>query len=84
MSNLNLISIGTLFDLEKGSLQSSKCTEGEYTFITASQEWKTHNNYSHECEALIFAAASTLVCWEVTKRLSKPDHSGCLVVEFKR
>ena len=59
MSNLNLIPIGTLFDLEKGSLQSSKCTEGEYTFITAAQEWKTHNEYSHECEALIFAAAAS-------------------------
>jgi len=59
MSKLNLIPIGTLFDLEKGSLQSSKCTEGEYTFITAAQEWKTHNEYSHECEALIFAAAAS-------------------------
>ena len=59
MSNLNLIPIGTLFDLEKGSLQSSKCTEGEYIFITAAQEWKTHNEYSHECEALIFAAAAS-------------------------
>ncbi|MGD9625214.1 MAG: restriction endonuclease subunit S [Arcobacter sp.] len=59
MSKLNLISIGTLFDLEKGSLQSSKCTEGEYTFITAAEEWKTHNEYSHECEALIFAAAAS-------------------------
>ena len=48
-----------MFDLEKGSLQSSKCTEGEYTFITAAQEWKTHNEYSHECEALIFAAAAS-------------------------
>jgi type I restriction enzyme S subunit len=48
-----------LFDLEKGSLQSSKCTEGEYTFITAAEEWKTHNEYSHECEALIFAAAAS-------------------------
>ena len=59
MSNLNLIPIGKLFDLEKGSLQSSKCTEGEYTFITAAQEWKTNNEYSHECEALIFAAAAS-------------------------
>lgn len=59
MSNLNLIPIGTLFDLEKGSLQSSKCTDGEYTFITAAEEWKTHNEYSHECEALIFAAAAS-------------------------
>lgn len=59
MSNLNLIPIGALFDLEKGSLQSSKCTEGEYIFITAAEEWKTHNEYSHECEALIFAAAAS-------------------------
>ncbi len=59
MSNLNLIPIGKLFDLEKGSLQSSKCTEGKYTFITAAEEWKTHNEYSHECEALIFAAAAS-------------------------
>ena len=59
MSKLNLIPIGTLFDLEKGSLQSSKCTEGKYTFITAAEEWKTHNEYSHECEALIFAAAAS-------------------------
>ena len=59
MNNINLIPIGTLFDLEKGSLQSSKCTEGEYTFITAAEEWKTHNEYSHECEALIFAAAAS-------------------------
>jgi len=59
MSNLNLIPIGKLFDLEKGSLQSSKCTEGEYTFITAAEEWKTNNEYSHECEALIFAAAAS-------------------------
>lgn len=59
MSSLNLIPIGTLFDLEKGSLQSSKCTEGEYTFITAAEEWKTHNEYSHKCEALIFAAAAS-------------------------
>ena len=59
MNNINLIPIGTLFDLEKGSLQSSKCTDGEYTFITAAEEWKTHNEYSHECEALIFAAAAS-------------------------
>lgn len=59
MSNLNLIPIGKLFDLEKGSLQSSKCTEGEYTFITAAEEWKTNNEYSHECEALIFAASAS-------------------------
>lgn len=32
---------------------------GEYDFITAAEEWKTHNEFSHECEALIFAAAAS-------------------------
>jgi len=53
------VKIGDLFELEKGSLQSSKCTAGEYDFITASKEWKTHNEYSHDTEALIFAAMAS-------------------------
>lgn len=44
-----------LFDIEKGSLQSSKCVEGEYDFITASSEWKTNETFTHDCEALVFA-----------------------------
>ena len=59
VSDLNLMPIGSLFNLEKGSLQSSKCETGEYTFITAAEEWKNHNEYTHECEALIFAAAAS-------------------------
>ncbi|MFV8349540.1 restriction endonuclease subunit S [Flavobacterium sp. GT2N3] len=51
--------IDDLFHFEKGSLQSSKCTAGEFDFITASSEWKTHNEYTHNCEALIFAAAAS-------------------------
>lgn len=51
--------IGKLFSIEKGTLQSSKCTEGKYNFITAAGEWKTHNEYSHDGEALIFAAAAS-------------------------
>ncbi len=54
-----MIKIGDLFDIEKGSVQSSKCVEGEYNFITASEEWKTHNEYTHECEALIFAMGAS-------------------------
>jgi type I restriction enzyme S subunit len=54
-----MIPIGKLFDIEKGDLQSTKCTPGEYDFITAAEEWKTHHEYSHECEALIFAAAAS-------------------------
>lgn len=47
--------IKELFDIEKGTLQSSKNVEGQYDFITASTEWKTHETYTHDCEALIFA-----------------------------
>ena len=57
--NNQAIPIGKLFDIEKGGLQSTKCTPGDYDFITAAEDWKTHNVYSHECEALIFAAAAS-------------------------
>jgi len=52
-------SIDELFDYEKGTLQSSKCTPGKYTFITAAEEWKSHDTYTHDCEALIFAMAAS-------------------------
>jgi type I restriction enzyme S subunit len=51
--------IDEIFSFEKGVLQSSKCIPGDYNFITASSDWKTHNEYTHECEALIFAAAAS-------------------------
>lgn len=54
-----MISIGELFDIEKGELQSTKCIPGEFDFITAAEAWKTHNEYSYDCEALIFAAAAS-------------------------
>ncbi len=56
---MSLVKISKLFNFEKGSLQSSKCTAGKYTFITAAAEWKSHNDYDYECEALIFAAAAS-------------------------
>jgi type I restriction-modification system DNA methylase subunit len=49
------IKISDLFDIEKGSLQSTKKTEGEFNFITAASEWSKHNEYTHDCEALLFA-----------------------------
>lgn len=57
--NNQMIPIGELFLIEKGVLQSTKCSPGDYDFITAAEDWKTHNEYSHECEALIFAAAAS-------------------------
>lgn len=46
--------IGKIFNVEKGTVQSSKREEGDYTFVTASDTWLTHNEYTHDCEALIF------------------------------
>lgn len=51
--------IKEIFDFEKGSLQSSKAIDGEYNFITASSEWKKHNIYEHDKEALIIAVAAS-------------------------
>ena len=36
----NLVKIGTLFNRKKGTLQSDNCIDGEYDFITASEEWE--------------------------------------------
>lgn len=51
--------VNELFDFEKGTLQSSKCTSGKYTFVTAAEEWKRHADFTHNCEALIFAMAAS-------------------------
>lgn len=56
---MSLKRIDEIFHFEKGILQSSKCIPGDYDFITASSDWKTHNEYTHDCEALIFAAAAS-------------------------
>ncbi len=56
---MNLVRIDKLFNYEKGSLQSSKNVVGIYNFITASADWKKHNEYSHDTEALVFAAGAS-------------------------
>lgn len=56
---MNKYKVKDLFDIEKGSLQSSKNISGEFNFITASTDWKTHESYTHECEALIFAMGAS-------------------------
>ena len=56
---MNLKKINELFNFEKGVLQSTKCEDGAYDFITAAAEWKKNKEYSHNCEALIFAAAAS-------------------------
>lgn len=54
-----LLSIKKIFNFEKGSLQSTKCTPGAFTFVTAGTDWKTHNEFTHETEALILAVAAS-------------------------
>lgn len=51
--------IKEIFDFEKGTLKSTKCTAGRYFFVTAAEDWKTHKNYTHDCEALVFAMAAS-------------------------
>lgn len=51
--------IKELFVIEKGTLQSTKNKSGEYVFVTAAQEWKTHDSYSHDCPALVIAVAAS-------------------------
>jgi type I restriction enzyme S subunit len=53
------IPISKLFNVQKGQLQSTKCIPGEFDFITAAEDWKTHESFEYDCEALIFAAAAS-------------------------
>lgn len=59
MPDWKKIRIGDLFSLEKGTVQSSKCVPGKYTFITAAEDWKTHTDFSHNCEAIVYAVAAS-------------------------
>ena len=51
--------IDDLFDIEKGTLQSSKNVPGTFTFITAADDWKSHKSFTHDCEALVFAMGAS-------------------------
>jgi restriction endonuclease S subunit len=52
------INLGELCEINKGSLQSTKNIEGEYTFITASDEYKTHNKFTHDCECVMLVGGA--------------------------
>lgn len=57
-SEIEWKTLAELFDIEKGSLQSSKNTEGDFTFITASDNNKTHITYTHDCEAVMLVGGA--------------------------
>lgn len=60
-SSYKMVKISELFlPYERGSLPSEKCDDfGEYDFITASEEWKKHSEYDHDCEALVYAVSAS-------------------------
>lgn len=56
----NLVKFGDLFKTnEKGSLASENAIPGNIPFITASEEWKTHTESDHNCEAIVYAVAAS-------------------------
>ena len=44
----------TYFEFTK-RFPDENSVDGEFDFITASEEWKRHCNYDHECEAIVYA-----------------------------
>lgn len=52
------VRVADVFDIQKGSLQSSQAIPGQYRFVTASDENLTHEEYTHDTEALIIAVSA--------------------------
>lgn len=57
-SSYQMVKISTLFDVNKGTLASESNIDGDFPFITASEEWKTHNEYAHDTEAIVYAVSA--------------------------
>lgn len=50
--------IEDLFTVSKGTLASQKNVNGDYPFITADKNWKKHNTYDIDDEAIVYAVDS--------------------------
>lgn len=57
-SNYEMVKISTLFNIAKGSLASESNVDGDYPFVTASEEWKTHTEYELDTEAIVYAVSA--------------------------
>ena len=57
-SSYEMVKVIELFDVEKGALASESSIEGDYHFVTASEEWKTHTEYDHDTEAIVYAVGA--------------------------
>ncbi len=54
-SKYKMVKVSDLFNVELGSLPSEQSVEGDYTFVTASEDWKTHIEYDRDTEAIVYA-----------------------------
>lgn len=57
--NYQMVAISELFEVKKGSLASEEAKDGDYDFITASEDWKKHDSYNHDCGAIVYAVAAS-------------------------
>ena len=57
-SNYEMVKISTLFNVTKGTLASESNIDGDYPFVTASEEWKTHTEYALDTEAIVYAVSA--------------------------
>ncbi|WP_271328176.1 N-6 DNA methylase [Lactococcus muris] len=59
-SHHKLVKFKELFSSTKGELASTnEMDDGEYDFITASDEWKKYSSYTHDEEALVYAVSAS-------------------------
>lgn len=57
-SSYEMVKVGKLFHVEKGTLASESNIEGDYPFVTAGEEWKTHTEYALDTEAIVYAVSA--------------------------
>lgn len=57
-SSYKMVKISTLFHVDRGTLASESSIDGDYPFVTASEEWKTHNEYALDTEAIVYAVSA--------------------------
>lgn len=58
-SSYKMLRVEELFEVEVGTLASEKNIDGIYPFITAGEEWKTHNKFEKDCEAIVYAISAS-------------------------
>ncbi len=52
-----MVKVSKLFHISKGTLASESNIDGDYPFVTASEEWKTHTDYALDIEAIVYAVS---------------------------